>query len=187
MKIVAALVPAPAPAAASTSDSRFAATLAAAFDSADAPAFNTSAHAVPSGYFNTPCCATINARRSGIIINTPSNPPNTATNVIRANSKSNPKIMIAGIVTPTPNAIDSPADPPVCTMLFSKIVASRPPNFPHSLNNVIEITATGIDALTVNPTFNTKYNDDAPNTIPSSAPSTNGATVNSRKGVSGEM
>ena len=29
---------------------------AAAFDSADAPAFNTSAQAVPSGYFRIPCC-----------------------------------------------------------------------------------------------------------------------------------
>ena len=29
--------------------------------------------------------------------------------------------MIAGIVTPTPKAIDSPADPAVCTMLFSRI------------------------------------------------------------------
>ena len=37
--------------------------------------------------------------------------------------------MIAGIVTPTPNAIDSPAEPAVCTMLFSRIVASRKPNF----------------------------------------------------------
>ena len=32
------------------------------------------------------------------------------------------------MVTPTPNAIDSPAEPVVCTMLFSRIVARRKPN-----------------------------------------------------------
>ena len=64
--------------------------------------------------------------------------------------------MIAGIVTPTPNAIDSPAEPAVCTMLFSRIVASRPPNFESRRNSVIEMTATGIDALTVRPTFSTR-------------------------------
>ena len=37
--------------------------------------------------------------------------------------------MIAGIVTPRPKAIDSPAEPAVCTMLFSRMVASRSPNF----------------------------------------------------------
>ena len=35
---------------------------------------------------------------------------------------------MAGIVTPTPKAIDSPAEPAVCTMLFSRIVASRAPS-----------------------------------------------------------
>ena len=42
-------------------------------------------------------------------------------------------------------------------MLFSRIVASRMPNtFDASRNKVSEITATGIDALTVRPTFNTR-------------------------------
>ena len=35
---------------------------------------------------------------------------------------------------------------------------------------VIEITATGMDALTVNPTLRTRYRDDAPKTIPRSVP-----------------
>ena len=89
--------------------------------------------------------------------------------------------MIAGIVTPTPKAIDSPAEPAVCTMLFSRIVASLNPTFERIRNTVIEITATGIEALTVSPTFKTKYSDDAPNTIPSSVPMISGSSVNSRK------
>ena len=64
--------------------------------------------------------------------------------------------MIAGIVTPTPKAMDSPADPAVCTMLFSRIVALRRPAFESSRKSVIEITATGIDALTVSPTLRTR-------------------------------
>jgi hypothetical protein len=86
---------------------------ATAIDSFETAAFRTSAQAVPSGYFKTPCSATINARRSGIIINMPSNPPRTATRITRVTSRSNPRIMIAGIVTPRPNAIDSPAEPAV--------------------------------------------------------------------------
>ena len=35
---------------------------------------------------------------------------------------------------------------------------------------MIEITATGMEALTVSPTFSTRYSDDAPNTTPSSVP-----------------
>ncbi len=87
--------------------------------------------------------------------------------------------MIAGIVTPMPNAIDSPAEPAVCTMLFSKIVRFRKPNWASTRNSAIEITATGIEALTVSPTFNTKYNEDAPNTTPSTVPAKSGTRVNS--------
>ncbi len=74
--------------------------------------------------------------------------------------------MIAGIVTPRPKAIDSPAEPAVCTMLFSRIVASRIPNFDRSRKIVMEITATGMDALTVTPTFSARYSDDAPKIMP---------------------
>ena len=70
----------------------------------------------------------MSARRSGIIIRMPSRPPSTATSMTRVISRSKPRIMSAGIVTPTPNAIDSPAEPAVCTMLFSRIVALRTPN-----------------------------------------------------------
>ena len=74
----------------------------------------------------------------------------------RVNSRSKPRINIAGIVTPTPNAIDSPADPAVWTMLFSRIVAFLNPNFEKARNNVMDITATGIEALTVSPVFKTR-------------------------------
>ena len=122
----------------------------------------------------------MSARRSGIIIRMPSSPPRIATSITRVISSSKPRIMIAGIVTPTPNAIDSPAEPAVCTMLFSRIVASRSPNFDSSRKSVIEMTATGIDALTVRPTFSTRYSDDAPNTMPRIVPTRTGRNVSSR-------
>ena len=57
---------------------------------------------------------------------------------------SKPKSIKAGMVTPTPKAIDSPAEPVVCTMLFSRIVARRTPKIrENSRNRVIESTATG--------------------------------------------
>ena len=71
---------------------------------------------------------------------------------------SKPSSISAGIVTPTPKAIDSPAEPVVCTMLFSRIVAGRNPNTREKArNSVIDSTATGIDAETVMPTFSTRY------------------------------
>ena len=56
------------------------------------------------------------------------------------------------MVTPTPKAIDSPAEPVVCTMLFSRIVA-RPEaeHLEKARNSVIDRTATGIEAETVMP------------------------------------
>jgi hypothetical protein len=45
--------------------------------------------------------------------------------------------MIAGIVTPTPKAIDSPAEPAVCKMLFSRMVASLNPKAPQELTFVV--------------------------------------------------
>ena len=63
---------------------------------------------------------------------------------------------MAGIVTPMPKAIDSPADPAVWTMLFSRIVALRTPTRERSRKRVIESTATGIEALTVSPTLRTR-------------------------------
>ena len=64
--------------------------------------------------------------------------------------------MIAGIVTPTPKAIDSPAEPAVCTMLFSRMVAFLKPSLDSMRKSVMQMTATGIDALTVSPTLRTR-------------------------------
>jgi hypothetical protein len=47
-------------------------------------------------------------------------------------------------VNATPAAIDSPADPTVCVMLFSRMVAR-----PRARKIVIDSTAIGIEALTV--------------------------------------
>jgi hypothetical protein len=49
------------------------------------------------------------------------------------------------------------------------------------------MTATGIDALTVMPTFNTRYREDAPKIRPSTAPTTSGSTVSSRIVVAAGM
>ena len=52
----------------------------------------------------------------------------------------------AGIVNTTPAAIDSPADPIVWTMLFSRIV-----DLPKRLKTAMASTAIGIEADTVRP------------------------------------
>ena len=65
------------------------------------------------------------------------------------------------MVVATPNAIDSPAEPVVWTMLFSSMVAR-----PRTRNSVMERTAIGIDALTVMPTLRARYTDDAAKIIP---------------------
>jgi hypothetical protein len=123
---------------------------------AGGPAFSTSAQAVPSGYLRIPCCSTISARRSGIIIKMPRRPPRIATSITRAISMSKPRIMIAGMVTPSPKAMDSPAEPAVWTMLFCSMEALAIPSRASSRKRVIEITATGIEAETVRPTFSTR-------------------------------
>ena len=122
----------------------------------------------------------MNARRSGIIIKMPSAPPSTAATITWLMSILKPSKMTAGMVTPMPKAIDSPAEPAVCTMLFSKIVARRTPKTREKRRkSVIERTATGIDADTVMPTFSTRYSDEAPKTIPSRAPTKRAGQVNS--------
>ena len=52
----------------------------------------------------------------------------------------------AGMVKITPAAIEEPAEAPVCTMLFSRIV---PP--PSSRSTPIDTTAAGIAVATVRP------------------------------------
>ena len=80
----------------------------------------------------------------------------------------------AGTVKTTPPAIDSPAEPIVCTMLFSRIV--DPPSF---LSTEIASTAIGIDALTVRPARSPRYTVDAPKRSPKSTPITIALAVNS--------
>ena len=83
--------------------------------------------------------------------------------------------MSAGIVKTTPEASDSPADPIVWTMLFSRIV--DPPN---RFSTEIASTAIGMDALTVNPARSPRYTVDAPKSSPKTAPRMIALTVNSR-------
>ncbi len=156
MKITFAPGDLPNPAASAARISAWAEGEAAALQSAEAPALSTAAQAVPSGYLRIPCSFTISARRSGIIMRIPRRPPSTATSITRVSSRSKPRMRIAGRVTPMPNASDSPAEPAVCVMLFSRIVASRPPSFDQPRNIASEMTATGMDALTVSPTLSTR-------------------------------
>src|ERR1700689_2652855 len=75
----------------------------------------------------------------------------------------------------TPAAADSPAEPVVCTMLFSRIV--EPPNGRRML---IERTAIGIEAETVRPARKPTYTETAPNRIPNSEPNMIARRLNSR-------
>src|SRR5262245_37717414 len=89
--------------------------------------------------------------------------------------------MSAGTVKTTPPAMDSPADPIVCTMLFSRIV--EPPSF---FSTEIASTAIGIDALTVSPARSPRYTVDAPNRSPNNTPMTIAFSVNSGGDCVGE-
>src|SRR5271163_3163659 len=140
------------------------------------PATNTSAQAVPSGKVKLPCSFTINCRRSGIMNSTPSQPPNSAIGKIRqnVNSDPNPRKMSAGKVNITPAASDSPADPVVCTMLFSRMV-----DRPNARRMLMDKTEMGIDADTVSPARNPTYTVTAPNSSPKMPPSTTARNENS--------
>ena len=82
---------------------------------------------------------------------TPSAPPVIETSVVvqKSNSDQTPAMMSAGIVKMMPAASDSPADAIVWTMLFSSTVPERstPRRIP------MEMTAAGMEALTVIPSF----------------------------------
>ena len=130
----------------------------------------------------------MNNRLSGIIIKIPKRPPITETIITLGKSMSKPISISAGIVTPTPKAIDSPALPVVCNMLFSKMVVRfTKPVAPKILNRVIANTATGILAETVRPTFSTKYSELAPKTNPRIAPTTTARRVNSAMPALGSL
>src|SRR3954471_17394066 len=82
--------------------------------------------------------------------------------------------MSAGIVNTTPPATDSPAEPIVWTMLFSRMV--EPPSF---FSTEMASTAIGIDALTVRPARRPRYTVDAPKSRANSTPMTIALAVNS--------
>src|SRR5579864_1408480 len=84
--------------------------------------------------------------------------------------------MRAGIVKITPAAADSPAEPVVCTMLFSRIVER-----PNARKMLMDKTAIGMEAETVRPARSPTYTETAPNRIPNSAPSTIARRLNSRR------
>ena len=130
-----------------------------------------------------PCSFTMSARRIGTIISTPRMPPTEASVTICTMLKYSaaPPLAMkrnAGIVKTTPAAIDSPADPMVWTMLFSRIV-----ELPSRLKTAIARTAIGIDADTVSPARKARYTVTAPKMIPKIDPRTTAFTVNSATSV----
>ena len=82
--------------------------------------------------------------------------------------------MNAGIVKTTPAAIDSPAEPMVWTMLFSRIV-----DFPIFLKTAMARTAIGMEAETVSPARRARYTVAAPKIKPKNAPRRMALSVNS--------
>src|SRR6266705_5452621 len=115
---------------------------------------------------------------------TPSQPPSNASGKMRqkVNSVPKPRKISAGSVNITPAASDSPAEPVVCTMLFSRMVAR-----PNALRMLMDSTAIGIEAETVSPARNPTYTLTAPNSRPNRAPKTTARTVNSIRLSSVEM
>src|SRR5277367_1416197 len=140
------------------------------------PATSTSAHAVPSGNVKLPCSFTINCRRSGIMNSTPSHPPISARKNMRQYSllSENPRKISAGMEKITPAATDSPADPVVCTILFSRMVER-----PKARRMLMESTAIGMEADTVNPARSPTYTETAPNSMPNSDPNITARRLNS--------
>ena len=79
-------------------------------------------------------------------------PPHSERSSVRVQSISKPSSTRAGSVKATPAAIDSPADPVVCTTVFSRMEACPPRRRENARKIVIERTAIGTDAETVRPT-----------------------------------
>ncbi len=86
------------------------------------------------------------------------------------------------MVNITPAASDSPAEPVVCTMLFSRMVER-----PKARRMLMERTEMGMEAETVRPARRPTYTVTAPKSNPKSAPSTTARMVNSLRVSSGEM
>src|ERR687894_2090960 len=81
---------------------------------------------------------------------------------------------MAGSVKTTPAAMDSPAEPVVWTMLFSRIV-----DLPRVRKKATASTAIGIEAETVSPILRARYTLEAAKTMPRRAPSTTARIVSS--------
>jgi hypothetical protein len=75
-----------------------------------------------------------------------------------------------------PAASDSPEDPMVCTMLFSRTV----PFLRTPLSMAIDMTAAGMDALTVVPVLRPRNAFAAPKTTPMTMPRMSARSVNLR-------
>src|SRR6266404_1821384 len=115
---------------------------------------------------------------------TPNHPPSSASGKIlqNVNSEPKPRKMRAGIVNITPAASDSPAEPVVCTMLFSKMV-----DRPNARRMLMERTEMGIEAETVRPARSPTYTVTAPKSKPKRAPSITARIVKSASVCSGGM
>src|SRR5262249_23188257 len=93
-----------------------------------------------------------------------------------------------GSVKATPAASDSPAEPAVWAMLFSRMVARRTRKARASQRKRgIDITATGIEAETGRPTLRLKQRGEKRKTNPSAVPMATGSTVSSGGLSSGEI
>ncbi len=113
------------------------------------PAMSTVAQAVPSGNGSRPCSLMVSSWRSGIIIRIPSSPAVAAIRKMRNPLGSKPRKSSAGTVKTMPAANESPAEPIVCTTLFSNTV----PRLKTPRSTAIDSTAAGIDAEVVSPTL----------------------------------
>src|SRR5207237_8913152 len=67
----------------------------------------------------------------------------------------------------------------VALLLSRSVVRRKPGSLLSTRNNVLDRTASGIDADTVMPTLSTRYREEAPKIMPSSAPATTAGQVNS--------
>ncbi len=115
-------------------------------------------------------------RRRGIINKTPRHPPINARKNTRQYSvfSEKPRKISAGSVKITPAATDSPAEPVVCTILFSRIE-----DLPNARRMEIDSTEIGIEAETVSPARSPTYTDTAPNSTPKIAPKMTARQLNS--------
>src|SRR5579872_7343810 len=121
-------------------------------------------------------------RRSGIMNSTPSHPPINARKKTPQYSSGNPRKISAGRVKITPPAMDSPAEPVVWTILFSRMLT-----LPKARRMLIESTAMGIDAETVSPARSPTYTVTAPKKSPATIPARMARKVNSATPFSESM